>query len=192
MRSNADHLKQAIDWAIAENGRAGSKFYERIDTARVGVGGQSCGGGLATQVAADPRVTAVGVFNAGTRLTTPQAGPGSNATPAEARARGQAQLDAIHSPVLYLTGDEKLDIAFAGGRDSFDYLTRVPVFRAWEDGLAHIGTYGAPGGGAIGRIAASWYRWQLRDDKDAARMFVGDDCLLCREPTWHVQKKNMK
>lgn len=192
MRSNADHLRQAIDWAIAENGRAGSRFYGKIDTAKVGVGGQSCGGGLATQVAADPRVAAVGIFNAGTRLTTPQTGRGSTISPAEARARAQAQLDAIHSPVLYLTGDEKLDIAFPGGRDSFDYLTKVPVFRAWEDGLAHIGTYGAAGGGAIGRIAVNWYKWQLKDDKDAARMFSGPDCLLCREPTWHVQKKNMK
>jgi len=193
MRSTADHLKQAIDWAIAENSRAGSRFFGKLDTAKIGVGGQSCGGGLATQVAADPRVTTVGIFNSGSRLTTPMAAPrGSNADPAEARKRAQAQLDAIHSPVLYLTGDETLDIAFPGGRDSFDYLTKVPVFRAWEDGLAHIGTYGAPNGGAIGRIASDWYRWQLRGDKEAARTFSGADCILCREPTWHVQKKNMK
>jgi dienelactone hydrolase len=190
MRSTADHLKQAIDWAIAENSRHGSRFYGKLDTAKIGVGGQSCGGGLATQIAADPRVSAVGMFNSGSRLTTPQ--PGSNANPAEARTRAESQLNAIHSPILYLTGDEKLDIAFSGGRDSFDYLTKVPVFRAWEDGLAHIGTYGAPGGGSIGRIASNWYMWQLRGDKEAARMFSGADCILCREPTWHVQKKNMR
>jgi len=190
MRSNADHLKQAIDWAIAENSRSGSRFYGKIDIAKIGVGGQSCGGGLATQIAADPRVSAVGIFNAGTRLTTPQ--PGAKTDPAEARTRGKSQLDAVHSPILFLTGDEKLDIAFSGGRDSFDYLTKVPVFRAWQDGLAHIGTYGAPGGGSIGRIAANWYKWQLRGDKEAARMFSGADCILCREPTWHVQKKNLR
>jgi len=190
MRSNADHLKQAIDWAIAENSRPGSRFFGKLDTTKIGVGGQSCGGGLATQVAADPRVTAVGIFNSGSRLTTPQ--PSAKANPAEARGRGQTQLDAIHSPILYLTGDEKLDIAFSGGRDSFDYLTKVPVIRVWQEGLAHIGTYGAPGGGSIGRIASSWYKWQLRGDKEAARMFSGADCILCREPTWHVQKKNIK
>lgn len=193
MRSTADHLKQAIDWAIAENSRPGSRFFGTLDTAKIGVGGQSCGGGLATQVAADPRVGAVGIFNAGSRLMTPLApAPRANTDPAEARKRAQAQLDAIHSPVLFLTGDESLDIAFPGGRDSFDYLTKVPVFRAWEDGLAHIGTYGAANGGAIGRIASAWYSWLLRGDKQAARMFTGADCLLCREPTWHVQKKNMK
>ena len=41
-------------------------------------------------------------------------------------------------------------------------------------------------------VAVNWYKWQLKDDKDAARMFSGPDCVLCREPTWHVQKKNMK
>jgi dienelactone hydrolase len=191
MRSNADHLRQAIDWAIAENSRQGSRFFGKLDTTKIGVGGQSCGGGLATQVAADPRVTAVGMFNSGSRLTNATPQPGSNASPEEARKRAQAQLDAIHSPVLYLTGDEQRDIAFPGGRDSFEYLTKVPVIRIWEEGLAHIGTYGAPNGGSIGRIASNWYLWQLRGDKQAARMFTGADCILCREPTWHVQKKNI-
>jgi hypothetical protein len=190
MRSNADHLKQAIDWAIAENGRQGSKFYGRIDVTKIGVGGQSCGGGLATTAAADPRVTAVGIFNSGTRLTP---GPGATATSAaEARAQGQARLDAIHSPTLILTGDERQDIAFGGGRETFGYLSKVPVFYAWEEGLQHIGTYGQPNGGSLGRIGAAWYAWRLRGDQEAGRMFSGADCLLCREPTWRVQKKNMQ
>ena len=188
-RSNADHLKQAIDWAISENSRSGSKFYGKIDTAKIGVGGQSCGGGLAAQVASDPRVTAVGVFNSGTRLTT---GFRSGTDPAEARARGEERLKGIHSPVIYLTGDAKLDIAFTGGRDSFNYLSEVPVIWAWQDGLSHIGTYGAPRGGLVGRIATDWYKWQLKGDQQAARMFEGADCILCKTPTWYVQKKNMQ
>ncbi len=194
LRSNADHLKQAIDWAIAENSRPGSKFYGKLNATKIAVGGQSCGGGLATQVAADPRVTAVGIFNSGSRLTAAAPpGPGGSGTdPAEARKRAQAQLDAIHTPILYLTGEEKLDIAYPGGRDSFGYLTKVPAIWAWEEGLAHIGTYGAPNGGAIGRIASDWYRWQLRGENEAAKMFVGANCTLCREPGWHVQQKNIK
>jgi hypothetical protein len=188
-RSTAAHLTQAIDWAIAENGRSGSRFFGKIDTSKVGVAGQSCGGGLATEVAADPRVTAVGILNSGTRLT-PQ--PGSNVDPGQARATGTARLDRLHSPVLYLSGDDKLDIAHSGARDSFTYLTKVPAIWVWQEGLAHIGTYGAPGGGSIGRIASEWFKWQLKGDQQAARMFQGADCTLCKEPTWHVQKKNMK
>ena len=192
MRSNADHLKQAIDWAIAENSRRGSKFYGRIDTTKIGVGGQSCGGGLATTVAADPRVTTVGIFNSGTRLSPGPGAANANANAADVRAQGQARLDAIHSPTLILTGDENLDIAYGGGRDTFGYLSKVPVFYAWEEGLQHIGTYGQPNGGSLGRIGAAWYAWQLRGDAQAGRMFVGADCILCREPTWHVQKKMMQ
>ena len=189
MRSNADHLKQAIDWAIAENGRAGSPLQGRIDTTKVAVAGQSCGGGLATTAAADPRVTTVAILNSGTRLVPP---PGNTTPPAEYRAQGEARLNGIHSPVLLLTGDQKLDSAYTGGQDTFAYLSRVPVFLAWQDGLGHIATYGAPNGGSVGRIASDWFKWRLKGDQQAGRMFSGPNCTLCREPTWHVQKKNMR
>jgi hypothetical protein len=189
MRSTADHLKQAIDWAIAENNRSGSRFYGKLDTTKIGVGGQSCGGGLAMQMAADPRITAVGMFNSGSRLT-PQVG--STANPAEVRAQGEARLNAVHSPILFLTGNDKLDGAHFGGRDSFSYLSKVPAIWAWQDGTAHIASYGAPNGGAFGRIASEWYKWQLKGDVQAARMFEGPDCTLCKAPTWYVQKKNIK
>jgi hypothetical protein len=189
VRSNADHLKQAIDWAIAENGRQGSKFYGRLDAGKIAVAGQSCGGGLAAQAAADPRVTAVGMFNSAVSLT-PNAG--SNTDPAQFRAQAQARVDAIHSPTIILTGDEDLDILYAAGRQTFNYLSKVPVFYAWQEKLQHIGTYSFPGGGSIGRIATDWFKWQLKGDTQAARMFEGADCTLCREPTWYVQKKNMK
>ena len=67
----------------------------------------------------------------------------------------------------------------------------MPVFYAWQEGLQHIGTYGAPGGGSLGRIGIDWFKWRLKGDEEAARMFRGRDCTLCREPTWHVQKKNI-
>ena len=182
-RSTAAHLKQAIDWAVAENTRAGSPLFGRLDTSKIGVAGQSCGGGLATQTAADPRVTTLVNFNSGTRLT-------AAADTDEGRA-ARARLDAIHSPTLYLLGQRELEIAFDGGAQSFAYLSKVPVFHAWQEGLQHIGTYGAPGGGSLGRIGIDWFKWQLKGDKQAGAMFRGRNCTLCREPTWHVQKKNI-
>ena len=85
-----------------------------------------------------------------------------------------------------------LDIAYWGGVDSFNYLSEVPVFHAWQEGLSHIGTYGAPNGGGIARIAKDWYTWQLKGDQQASRMFIGENCLLCQEPGWHISKKNME
>lgn len=188
-RSNVGHLKQAIDWAVAENGRRGSRFFGRLDTGKISVAGQSCGGGLAAEAAADPRVTAVGIFNSAVRIT-PQ--PGAQGDPAESRRQAQARLDGIHSPTLILTGDENLDILYLAGLESFSYLSKVPIFYAWQEGLQHIGTYSFPAGGSIGRIGTEWFKWQLKGDAQAARMFEGADCMLCREPTWYVQKKNMK
>jgi hypothetical protein len=189
VRSNADHLKKAIDWAIAENGRPGSKFYGKLDAGKVAVAGQSCGGGLAAEAAADPRVTTVAMFNSAVSLSSQ---PGAQGDPAENKRQAQARLDAFHSPTLVLTGDEALDILYSAGAETFKYLSKAPIFYAWEEKLQHIGTYGFPGGGSIGRIATDWFMWQLKGDSQAARMFQGTDCTLCREPTWHVQKKNMK
>jgi dienelactone hydrolase len=189
-RSTIDHMRQAIDWAVAQNTLAESKFRGRLNTSKIAVAGQSCGGGLATRLAADPRVTTVGVFNAGTRLSAPAGGATGRGNPPDPAA-SRALLDAIHTPVLYVTGDADLDIAFTGGEESFNYLTKVPVFLAWQDKLQHIGTYGAPGGGSIGRIAVAWFAWQLKSDTQAAKMFKGRDCTLCKDTTWHVSKKKI-
>jgi len=187
-RSNVEHMREAIDWAIAQNGISESPFYGKIDVEAVGAGGQSCGGGLTTQLASDERLKAIGIFNAGTSLESRF----SRARTEEQIDAGKALLDQVHSPTIILTGDEYLDIAYWGGNDTFDYLTDVPVFHAWQEGLGHIGTYGAPNGGSIGRIASDWYSWQLLGDEQAAAMFLGDACILCQEPGWHVQKKNME
>lgn len=186
-RSTADHMRQAIDWAITRHTAAGSVLRGRLDPARIAVAGQSCGGGLSMQLAGDPRVTTVGIFNSGSRLTGAPGGPGGG-DPAAAKAR----LDAVHTPILFVTGDADLDIAFPGARDSFEYLSRVPVFWAWQERLQHIGTYGAPRGGSLGRIAVAWFAWQLKGDRAAGRMFTGSGCTLCTEPTWHVAKKRLE
>ena len=185
-RSTADHLRQAIDWAVQEHIRAGSPLRGRVATTKIAVAGQSCGGGLSMQLAADPRVTTLGIFNSGTRLTAVPGGPAVDVPAAKAR------LDAVHSPILFVTGDADRDIAFDGGRDSFDYLTKVPVVWAWQEGLQHIGTYGAPGGGSLGRIAVAWFTWQLKDDAAAARMFTGPACTLCADRSWHVARKQVE
>jgi hypothetical protein len=65
------------------------------------------------------------------------------------------------------------------------------VFLAWQDNLTHIGTYGMPNGGELGRIAWQWFASELRKDQKAAKAFKGADCTLCKETAdgWHVQKK---
>src|SRR5690348_7587635 len=58
-------LKAAIDWALAENKRSGSRYFGRIDPNQVAISGFSCGGIQALALAADPRVKTVVIMNSG-------------------------------------------------------------------------------------------------------------------------------
>jgi hypothetical protein len=35
----------------------------------------------------------------------------------------------------------------------------------------------------------SWLNWQLRGDAQSAKRFVGEDCGLCKDPQWSLQRK---
>jgi hypothetical protein len=100
-------------------------------------------------------------------------------------------LAKIKVPVAFISGEQAHDIAYPASAANFEALNDVPVFFGWEDGMTHIGTYGAPGGGSFGKIAVAWLNWQLKGDAASAKMFKGKDCLLCKEPSWHVFKKKI-
>lgn len=56
---------KAMDWAIAENERACSQYYRKLDTSKIAVMGQSCGGLMSIAAGTDPRVTTVVMWNSG-------------------------------------------------------------------------------------------------------------------------------
>ena len=49
-RATADNLRKAVDWAEAENKRAGSPLSGKIAVDRVAIMGQSCGGFLSLEL----------------------------------------------------------------------------------------------------------------------------------------------
>jgi dienelactone hydrolase len=172
-------MKAGIDWAIEQNTSTTSRFNNRLDPNAIVVMGHSCGGGLAVQLATeDPRVSALGIWFSGAGL-------------AGARGSDPSSLSKIKGPVLLITGEEKLDIAYASGKSTFEALDHVPIFYAWQNELQHIGTFGAKDGGTLGIIATNWLEWITRKDQKAARMFKGASCTMCKDPTWHVQKRKI-
>jgi hypothetical protein len=180
-RTLASDLSDAIDWAVAENARPGSPLLGRIDTAQIAVAGWSCGGLQALRVASDPRVRAVvlhntGVLNGGPNSTI----PGMDLT--------KDALRGLHTPVIYILGGPT-DIAYQNGMDDFERIAHVPAAVA-NVAVGHGGTFQEKNGGAAGSVAVSWLDWQLRGDTEAARRFVGDDCGLCRDSNWALQRKN--
>jgi len=189
-QSKTESLVKAIDWAIAENARKGSPYYGRIDTTKIAVAGQSCGGLQAIAVGADPRVTTVLVLNSGIirgGIPTPD---GGTRQPAGYLPASDADLPKLHTPMLYLIGGEK-DQAHRGAEGDFEAIQKVPVFNA-NTPVGHGGTWQQPGGGAMGKVAIDWLNWRLKGDAAAAKTFNGDPCGLCKDTAWTVKRKNWK
>lgn len=182
--TKSSQLIDAVNWAISENGRKDSKYYNRLDTAKTAVMGHSCGGIQALAVAEDSRIKLVVNWSGGLFVTPPNGAAGlTENVPKE-------QLEKLHSPVFYISGDST-DIAFANSNDDFGRITKVPAFRAYKDGVGHGGTYTQPNGGEFGKIAVALLQWQFKGDQDAGKMFLGANCGLCQDSKWHVEKKGI-
>src|SRR4029078_2395323 len=92
---------------------------------------------------------------------------------AGARGSEPDSLKKIKGPVLLVTGEESLDIAYQSGKNTFEALNHLPIFYGCQDGLQHIGTFGAKDGGDLGVLATDWLEWTTRNQHDAARVFRG-------------------
>ncbi len=141
----------------------------------------SCGGLQTLEVAPDPRVTTTVICNSGII----GGGGGMPGMPALTKDH----LDKLHTPTLYLLGGET-DIAYNNGMDDFKRINHVPVFVANMD-VGHGGTYRQPHGGEFAVVATAWYKWQLKGDQEAGKLFSGDPSGLSSSTVWTVEKKNM-
>jgi hypothetical protein len=178
-RTKASDLADAVDWALAENARSGSPLFGRIDPMLVALSGWSCGGLQAIQVARDPRVKTMVLHNTGVLNDGPGAIPGMDVR--------KDVLTTLHTPTIYILGGPK-DIAYLNGMDDFARIAHVPVAVA-NLPVGHGGTFVEPNGGAAASVAVSWLDWQLRGDLQSGGRFVGEDCGLCRDAQWSLQRK---
>jgi dienelactone hydrolase len=178
--TKSSQLLDAIDWATAENQRAGSKYAGKVDIAKIAVMGHSCGGLEALEVAPDPRVTTAVIWSSGV-LNDFTKGP---AMPVHVT---KDTLQQLHSPVAYFTGGTK-DVAYPNATDDFARIHKIPAFLASLE-VGHGGTYAQPNGGPFGVVGVAWLEWQLKGDKRAAKMFTGAACGLCTDSRWTVQQK---
>lgn len=181
VKTTTQDVLAGLDWALAENARAGSRYKGRIDPKLTGVGGHSCGGLQSIQAGADKRINAVVVQNSGIFAD------GSN--PITGMTVDKSLLKALHTPVLYILGG-KTDVAFPNGMDDFEKIDTMPVIVASLD-VGHGGTFREPNGGRAAQVVVDWLQWQLRGDKIAARRFAGAECGLCTDPAWTVKRKGI-
>lgn len=178
--TKAVQLIDAVNWAIAENARRESPFFKRLDTRKIALMGQSCGGVQAIAASADPRVTATVAWNSG---LLPQPSTIMENVSKEA-------IEKLHAPIAYINGDPS-DIAHNNAKDDFNRIRKVPVLFAWRKGMGHGGTYREPNGGELGPIAVAYLDWRLKCRKSGESVFRGADCRLCRDTNWHIEKKGI-
>jgi hypothetical protein len=178
-RTQVSDLTDAINWALAESQRAASPYFGRIDPSQIAYSGWSCGGLQALQVAKDPRVKTLVIHNSGVLNGGSSTIPGMNV--------GKEVLQTLHTPVIYIQGGPT-DIAYANGMDDFQRVAHVPIAMA-NLPVGHGGTFNEPNGGAAASVAVSWLNWQLRGDAESARRFVGENCGLCQDTRWSLERK---
>jgi dienelactone hydrolase len=178
-KTRAIQMGEALNWAIAENKRAGSPLHGRIVTAHVAMSGYSCGGIQALKFAGDSRITTFVIMNSGILdKSVPQSGE---------MAAGKGLLDRLSVPTLYVLGGPR-DIAYPNGMDDYKRISGTPVAVINTD-VTHAGTYNEPNGGRAAKAVLAWLDWHLRGDKDAAKWFIVPDCRLCKDPAWAVERK---
>ena len=126
------------------------------------------------RTAPPPRVATVGIWNSG--LIQPD----------------EKIFAGLHSSVIIVTGGEK-DIAYANGKRDFETMpAKIPVFYGVFPSVGHGGTYNEDNGGAFGVAAVAWLKWQLLNDSEARKFFVGADCRLCTDQRWQAASRSLK
>ena len=179
--TSSSDVRAGIDWALAENGRAGSRYQDRIDTQAVAIGGHSCGGLQAIELAGDPRVRTVMIHNSGVYNDGVQRISGLTVH--------KDMLRNFRTPIVYILGGPQ-DSAYPNGMDDARRIDHVPL-ALLNLPVGHGGTFDEPNGGAVAQVSVDWLEWQLRGDKSAARTFLGPNCRLCTGSQWTIERKGM-
>ena len=184
-------LNEAIDWTLEESQRDGSPFFNKLDTTKIAMGGQSAGSLATFQAGGDDRLTTTLHINGGTF---------------------DGNVSNLKKPALFICGD---DPAVSGGDGTWesdlarpncdrDFETiKIPVWYGVVVGSSHTTVIdnamsGMPAGTPAEKLAylaadVAWLRWQLAGDETMKALFVGADCGYCKDKTtWLVKQKDLK
>lgn len=170
-------LKQALEWAIAQNADRNSPYYGKLDIDNIAAAGMSCGGLQALHMSDDARIKTIMVMNSGFFN-----GGDDKASLAKMKQKS----------VIWILGGNT-DIAWENGLDDFKQLSGpMPAFLASLDGIGHGGTYMQPHGGDYAKVATAWLNWWLKGDTQAAKMFTGPEPGVSKMENWIYLRKNIE
>lgn len=164
-----------VDWAIAENGKPCSAYYQSLDTEKIASNGFSCGGLMAQGTVTDPRIVTWGVTSSGMAGAT------------------QAFYDLIETPVLFVEGGEE-DIAYEGAVQGYEAVVKTGAAVLWFSAdRGHGGDLFQKGGGDFTKINLAWLNWWLKGDEsmNGKGLLVGSTCPYCSNADWEVRSANL-
>jgi hypothetical protein len=150
---------RALDYAKALNEDSKSVLYQKLDLDNVGAMGHSQGSGATATASSDSRIKAILMWNGGASNNKPfvyvsaDRDVGGRSTPASlaSATTGATQPGAwIYYHKVLETG---------GGSTGHLVLMEQPE-RVWE-------------------MAVAWWKYMLKGDEEAKKMFLGADCGLC-------------
>jgi hypothetical protein len=165
-----------ITWAVAENRKSCSAYYQSLDTTKIATNGFSCGGLMAEGTAGDPRITTWGLNSSGLF------------------SADQVLYKTIHTPVLIVLGGSG-DMAYKNGESDYDNISAlgIPIMLFSKSGAGHGGDLFKANGGDFAKIDLAWLNWWLKGDAGATGkgVLVGSGCKYCTDSAWEVKSKNL-
>jgi hypothetical protein len=168
-------LRAYIDWAIAENGKPCSAYYQSLDTTKISSNGFSCGGLMSQGTVMDPRITTWGVTSSGMKDADP------------------SFYDMVHTPVLFVEGGPS-DQAYDGAKDGYQNISKLDVPVMWfSKDIGHGGDLTRADGGDFTKINLAWLNWWLKGDETATGkgLLVGAGCSYCQDSAWEVMSEKV-
>ena len=164
-----------ITWAIAENSKPCSAYYQSLETTKIAADGFSCGGLMAENVSGDPRFTAIGITSSGLM--------GANA----------GLYDKMHAPFKIMNGGPS-DIAYENGLRDYEQISSrdIPIVYFAKTSAGHGGDLNQ-GRGDFNLVNLAWLNWQLKGDEGATgKAFLhGASCEFCTDPGWEYKSANI-
>ena len=153
-----------IAWAIAENDKPCSAYYQSLDTTKIATNGFSCGGLMAEGTAGDPRITTWGLNSSGLF------------------SADQALYKTVHTPVLIVLGGSerhRVPERREGLRRTISALG-IPIMLFSKTGSNHGGDLVQWPRGDFAKIDLAWLNWWLKGDETATGkgVLVGSSCTV--------------
>jgi hypothetical protein len=165
-----------ITWAIAENAKPCSAYYQSLETTKIAADGFSCGGLMAENVSGDPRLSAVGITSSGLM------------------AANDALYDKIHTPFKIMNGGSS-DIAYENGLRDYEEISSrgKPTLYFSKKSAGHGGDL-SQARGDFNLVNLAWLNWQLKGDLGATGkgFLYGATCELCSDSGWDYESANVQ